>query len=61
MEAIPLRIGGDKQQREIGWLFFVYCPANFELLIPQKTLEQPMGQSETRTTLRGGAVRVLGR
>ena len=38
MEAIPLRIGGDKQQREIGWLFFVYCPANFALRSVQKTL-----------------------
>ena len=61
MEAIPLRIGGDKQQREIGWLFFVYCPANFALRSVQKTLEQPLGQSYNPTNLKRETLPVLGR
>ena len=41
--------------------FFVYCPANFELLPPQKTPEELLGQSYNPPNLKCKMLPVLGR
>ena len=47
--------------RHIIPYFFVYSPANFELLPPQKTLAYPRSQSYNPTNLKRKMLPVLGR
>ena len=59
--SLPGQLSFHEACRHVSPYFFVYCPANFELLLPQKTLEQPLSQSYNPTNLNRKMLPVLGR